>query len=154
MIPRPRSGSGFSLPEVLAALVIFPMAAVVLGAAYVNVLQSYQIAGRAAESDPDVAFARQELLAQSDLPTAEKGDEFDTPDGRHVSWSAEITQADTTDLFTVVFTCEATDPSAKEPRKTWQTFMLLRPTWSDPTDRSNLRQAAADRIAKLQGKKQ
>lgn len=143
---------GFTLPEVLVALVIFSMAAVVLGAAYVNILQSYEIAGRASEDDPDVTFARQELLTQSDLPTAEKGDEFDTVDGRHVSWSASATQADTTDLFTVVFTCEVTDPSAKTPKKVAQTFMLLRPTWSDPTDHSNLRQAAANRIAIAQGR--
>jgi general secretion pathway protein I len=146
--------SGFSLPEVLVALVIFAMAAVVLGSAYVNILQGYEIAGRAAEDDPDIAFARQQLLTQTDLPTAEKGDEFDGAGGRHVSWSAAITQADTTDLFTVGFTCEVADPAAKGPKKVVQTFMLLRPTWSDPTDRTNLRQAAANRIAKLQGKQQ
>jgi general secretion pathway protein I len=148
------SRSAFSLPEVLVALLIVAMAAIVLGAAYVNVLQSYQIVGRASEEDPDVAFARQQLLMQPDLPTVEKGDAFDTAGGGHVTWSATVTQADTTDLFTVVFTCEETDASAKAPKKVVQTFMLLRPTWSDPTDRTNLRQAAANRIAKLQGKQQ
>jgi general secretion pathway protein I len=139
--------------EVLVALVIFAMAAVVLGAAYVNILQSYAAAGRAGEEDQDVAFARQELLLQPDLPTAEKGDAFDTVDGRHVSWTAAVTPTATTDLFTVVFTCDVAEPAPKAPSKITQTFMLLRPTWSDPTDHTNLRQTAANRIADAQRKK-
>jgi general secretion pathway protein I len=147
------SKSGFSLIEVLVALMIFALAAVVLGAAYVNILQSYETAGRAGQEDQDVAYARQELLLQPDLATAEKGDEFDTVDGRHVSWTAAITPAATTDLFTVVFTCEAAEPPPKAATKVTQTFMLLRPTWSEAADRTNLRQAAATRIADAQAKK-
>jgi general secretion pathway protein I len=151
--PAGRMRAGFSLVEVLVALMIFALAAVVLGAAYVNILQSYAVAGRAGQEDQDVAFARGELLLQPDLSTAEKGDAFDTVDGRHVSWTAAVTPANTTDLFTVVFTCEVTEPAPKAPVKIAQTFMLLRPTWSDPTDHSNLRQAAANRIAEAQGRK-
>jgi general secretion pathway protein I len=149
-----RRPSGFTLVEVMVALVIFALAAIVLGAAYVNVLEGYQVAGRLAAEDPDVAYARQELLTQADLTAAEKGDAFDTADGRHVSWTAAITAASTTDLFSVEFTCDITEPSPKPPTKVVQTFMLLRPTWSDPTERTNLRQAAANRIAVLHGKQQ
>ena len=145
---------GFTLPEVMVALMIFAVAAVVLGASYVNILQGYQVAGRLTSEDRDVSFARQELLTQPDLKTAEKGDAFDTVDGRHVSWTAQVTSASTTDLFLVEFTCEVTAPSPKPPTKVVQDFMLLRPTWSDPTERTNLRQAAANRIAVLHGKQQ
>ncbi len=145
---------GFTLPEVMVALMIFAAAAVVLGAAYVNILQGYQVAGRMTSEDQDVAFARQELLAQPDLKTAEKGDAFDTVDGRHVSWTAQVTSASTTDLFAVEFTCEITEPAPKPATKVVQDFMLLRPTWSDPTERTNLRQAAANRIAVLQKRQQ
>jgi general secretion pathway protein I len=130
------------------------MASIVLGAAYVNVLQAYQVAGHLADEDQDVAFARQELLTQTDLTTAEKGDAFDTIDGRHVAWTSQITAASTADLFSVEFTCEINEPSPKRPSKVVETFMLLRPTWSDPTDRASLRQAAANRIAVLHGKQQ
>ena len=142
---------GFTLIEVLVALVIFALMAVVLGGAYLNVLNSYEAARRANLSDEDVIFARSQLLSQSDLQTAQNGAEFDDGD-RHVKWTAEIEPAGTTDLFTVTFTCSINDPSAPEPKAVIETFMLLRPTWSDPTARTELRQAAADRVALAQGR--
>jgi hypothetical protein len=137
--------------EVLAALLIFTLTAVVLGGAYLNVLNSYEVAQRSNLNDNDVTFARSQLLTQSDLPTAQAGAEFD--DGnRHVKWTAEIDPADTTDLFTVTFTVVLTDPGASAPKTVVENFMLLRPTWSDPSARTTLRQAAASRIAVVQGK--
>jgi general secretion pathway protein I len=142
---------GFTLIEVLVALVIFALMAIVLGGAYLNVLNGYEAARRANMSDEDVIFARSQLLSQSDLQTAQNGAEFDDGD-RHVKWTAEIEPEKTTDLFTVTFTCTIADPSEPAPRNVVETFMLLRPTWSDPTTRSTLRQNAADRIALAQGK--
>jgi len=141
--------------EVLMALVIFMVAAVVLGGAFLNVLTSYEIAEKANATDVDVSFARSQLLAQADLQTAENGGEFDDGDGvvtRHVKWSADIEPQDTTDLFSVTFTCAVTDPAERDPRTTVETFMLLRPTWSDPAARSTLRANAASRIALAQGR--
>jgi prepilin-type N-terminal cleavage/methylation domain-containing protein len=146
-----RRNRAFTLIEVLVALMIFALTAVVLGAAYLNVLNSYEVARRSNVNDGDVTFARSQLLALSDLPTAQAGAEFDDGD-RHVKWTAEIDPSDTTDLFTVVFTCVITDPAASGTKTVVENFMLMRPTWSDPTARSTLRQAAADRIAKFQGK--
>jgi prepilin-type N-terminal cleavage/methylation domain-containing protein len=145
-----RTRSAFTLIEVLVALLIFTLTAVVLGGAYLNVLNSYEVAQRSNGNDNDVTFARSQLLAMSDLPTAQAGAEFDDGD-RHVKWTAEIDPADTTDLFTVTFTCILTE--ARAPTKTVvENFMLLRPTWSDPSARSTLRAAAASRIAVVQGK--
>jgi prepilin-type N-terminal cleavage/methylation domain-containing protein len=146
-----RTRSAFTLIEVLVALLIFTLTAVVLGGAYLNVLNSYEVAQRSNVNDNDVTFARSQLLALADLPTAQAGAEFDDGD-RHVKWTAEIDPADTTDLFTVTFTCIVTG-SRNEPTKTVvENFMLLRPTWSDPSARTTLRQAAASRIAVVQGK--
>ncbi len=141
----------FTLLEVLVALVIFTITAVVLGAAYLNVLISYQRNGRDTGDDLDIGYARQELMTQPDLQTAQAGDEFEDADGRQVKWSADVEQTTTADLFTVTLTCVVSVPQVP-PRTVTQTFTLLRPTWSDATDRANLRQAAATRIAKLQGK--
>jgi general secretion pathway protein I len=142
---------GFTLIEVMVALMIFALTAVVLGGAYVNVLNSYEVARRANVNDEDVSFARSQLLAQSDLPTAQAGAEFDD-DKRHVKWTAEIDPAETTDLFTVTFTVVLTEPGSAPAKTVVETFMLLRPTWSDPSARTTLRQAAASRIAVVQGK--
>jgi general secretion pathway protein I len=141
---------GFTIIEVLVALAIFAISAVVLGAAYLNVLNGYEIARRSNVNDGELYYARSQLLSQSDLPTAQAGAEFDDGD-RHVKWTAEIDPANTTDLFTVTFACTITEPS-HDPRKVVETFMLVRPTWSDPTARSELRQNAANRIALVQGK--
>ena len=163
---RTRSARGFSLLEVLIALVIFAIAAVVLGAGYLNILNDYAVISRGTGEDQDVAYAREELLTQGDLPTAQAGDEYDTDDGgpsapksglsgiaRHVAWTAVITPTATTDLFSVAFTCTISTSSPDYPTRTVvQNFMLLRPTWSDPADRTSLRAAAAARISQVQGK--
>lgn len=146
-----RRRSGFTLIEVLAALMIFAITAVVLGAAYLNVLNAYDVAQRSNADDGDVAFARSQLLAISDLPTAQTGQEFDDG-GRHVKWTAQAEPTATTDLFTVTFTCVLTEPGPAGPKTVTETFMLTRPTWSDPTERTTLRQNAASRIALFQGK--
>ena len=133
------------------ALMIFGLTAVVLGAAYLNVLNSYEVAQRSNVEDVDLTFARAQLLVISDLATAQAGQEFDDGD-RHVKWTAEIDPQNMTDLFAVTFTCVLTGPGAAKPQTVIENFMLMRPTWSDPTDRTNLRQAAANRIALFQGK--
>jgi general secretion pathway protein I len=148
MTPRRRA---FTLVEVLLSLVIFAMTAVVLGGAYVNVLNSYEAAQKENVYDADVSYARSQLLNQADLPTAQAGAEFDDGE-RHVKWTAEVDPANTTDLFTVTFTCVITETQATEPKTITETFMLVRPTWSDPTARSTLRADAASRIAVYQGK--
>jgi prepilin-type N-terminal cleavage/methylation domain-containing protein len=155
---RRQERRGFTIVEVLMALVIFSMTAVVLGSAFVNVLNSYEIAKKSNGTDVDLNFARSQLLTIADLQTAENGQEFDdTPaekggPNRHVKWTADIEPTDTTDLFTVTFTCTIGDTTAAQPTKVVENFMLLRPTWSDPTTRSTLRQNAANRIAAAQGK--
>jgi general secretion pathway protein I len=146
-----RTRSAFTLIEVLLSLVIFAMTAVVLGGAYVNVLTSYESAQKANMNDADVSFARSQLMTQADLPTAQAGAEFDDGD-RHVKWSADIEPTDTTDLFTVTFTCVFSGGTGVEAKTVVETFMLVRPTWSDPTARSTLRSNAASRIATFQGK--
>ena len=146
-----RRKGGFTLIEVLLALMVFGLTAVVLGAAYLNVLNSYEAAQRSNQDDDEVAFARSQLLVIADLPTAEAGQEFDDGD-RHVKWTAGADPTTTTDLFTVTFTCVISPSGAAAPRTVVETFMLVRPTWSDPTERTTLRQNAANRIALFQGK--
>ncbi|MFA6287104.1 MAG: prepilin-type N-terminal cleavage/methylation domain-containing protein [Opitutaceae bacterium] len=149
MTPR---RSAFTLLEVLVALAIFAMAAVVLGGSYLNVLNGYEVARRATVSNPDVAFARTALLAQADVDLARQGAEFDAADGRHVRWTATIDPTTVADLFTVTFECEISGTGLSEPQKTKQVFRVLRPTWSQATDRTTLRANAKDRILQIQQK--
>lgn len=143
----------FTLLEVLVALVIFAMAAVMLGSAYVNVLTGYEVAARGLVVNEDVAHARQLLLNEADRQKVEDGGEFDTADGGRARWSAEITSTNIADLFNVAFTCEIPNPSKPAPVRVEETFVLLRPTWSiDPGERGKLKERSKTRILELQGK--
>jgi general secretion pathway protein I len=151
--PPARRAAAFTLIEVLVSLAIFAMGAVVLGATYVNVLNSYAVIARSHDSDEDARFACAQLLAEPDIQKAQTGDQFDSTGSRHVVWTSTIEPTTTPDLFTVTFQCEIDDPALKEPKKITQIFMLLRPTWSVAADRSKLFQDAKDRIAVIQGTK-
>jgi len=143
--------AGFTLIEVLVALAIFAMAAVVLGATYVNALNAYEAATRHNESESDLRFVRAILLAEADRSTVEEGGDVDLGNSRRARWQAEIASTDTVDLFSVTWTCEITDPARKAPYRATKTFLLLRPTWSDSVERSTLLEAVKERIQEIQG---
>jgi general secretion pathway protein I len=146
---RNRHRYGFTLIEVLVALAIFMMMAVVLGMAYINILNAYEIAAQSVTRDEDVRFARTALMAEADRDVVEQGAEFDGGNGRRVKWKAVIEPTNTADLFTVLFTCEITSPELPKPEVTEESFRLLRPTWSEPADRDKLRADAKTRILEL-----
>jgi prepilin-type N-terminal cleavage/methylation domain-containing protein len=80
----------FTLVEVLVALVIFAMAAVVLGSSYVNVLTSYEVVARGTRTNADLGFAREQVLREPDRKKLEQGGEFETLGGGRAKWSVEI----------------------------------------------------------------
>lgn len=145
-----RGRSGFTLLEVLCALVIFTLAAAVLGAAYVNVLNSYFAMGKRVRADDDVRFARAALLAEPDRRKAEEGGAYATADGRQVRWRAVIEPTTVADLHRVLFECEVDDRESGEPRRLSEEFRVLRPTWSEAAERDKLRAESRERILELQ----
>lgn len=158
MHPRPEQASGrrtraFTLLEVLMAMALFAMAAVMLASAYLNVLNSYETAGRAAQLNEDFAFARQLVLNEPDRKKVEEGGEFATAAGHRARWSVEIASTNVADVFRVAFTCEISDPARPEPDRVTQGFLVLRPTWViDAAERGKLKEDAKTRILELQGK--
>ena len=146
----------FTLLEVMVALAIFAVATVALAAAYINVLNAYDIVGRSNIRDEDVRFARAQLLAEPDRQKAEEGGDFDAASGGRVRWRATIEPTNTADLFQVDFTCEVSEsnpaPTAPPSRPLTQRFFLLRPTWSEGTDQAKARGEARERILELKQK--
>lgn len=156
--PTPRSSTcapGFTLVEVLVALTIFAMAAVMLASAYLNVLNSYEVVSRGVQINEDFAFARQQVLNEPDRKKVEEGGEFETAGGRRAKWSVEIESTSVADVYRVAFTCELSDPAMPENARQTQKFLLLRPTWViDPAERSKLKEDAKTRILEIQTKLQ
>ena len=142
--------AGFTIIEVLVALMIFTMAAVVLGSTYVNVLTAYQTAARGYQRNQDVRFARAALLAEPDREKVEKGGDFDAGNNRKLIWKATIEPTETAHLFTVNFEREITSPDLKQPEQTKETFRVLRPTWSKDNERETRRAESRGRILQMQ----
>ncbi len=148
MRTRSANRSGFTLIEVLISLAIFVLAAVILGGAYLNVLSGYEKVGHLRDRTDELRFARADLLTQSDPDQVVKGGEYDS-DSHHVAWTMTFDPTETTDVFEVHFECTITGSDIKKPEKYTETFRVLRPTWSKPTDRATLRQKNTDRINQL-----
>ena len=144
---------GFTLLEVMVALVVFAMVAITLGATYVNVLNAYHVVNRTDTREAEVRFARAQLMAEPDRTKAEEGGDFVSSAEARVSWRAKIQPTGTADVFEVSFTCDVAETNAKtQSRPVTETFMLLRPTWSEGIDTTKLRQNAKDRIIELKRK--
>ena len=149
---------GFTILEVLAALVIFAGAAVGLTTAYIGVMDSYAHVRSAMQSDEDMKLARAALFSQPDPALAGQGDDFDVIEGngtRHVVWTADIQYTNVADLFDVTLTCVVT-PSGAVATTTSETIRLLRPTWSaaDAGQRTQLQNDARQKIRDLIAAKQ
>ena len=150
--PAPAHPPAFTLIEVLVSLAIFALAAVVLGATYVNVLSSYDAVSRRNQHEQDVRFLRAAVLGESDRKIVEAGGDLPLPELRTGHWEAKIEEAGVADLFRVSFRCEIRDPARAQPWEQEEIFMLLRPGWSDPVLRDKLRQATTERVQKRRAK--
>jgi general secretion pathway protein I len=141
-----RQRRAFTILEVMAALAIVAMAAIVLGAAYLNVLLGYEHAERSTKIDADVRFAREILFRMPDLDDVEDGDDFETADGRRIVWKATVEPTIVADLFDVEFEVEIIDENSGEGDVVLERFRLLRPTWSEADESDQLRQEMRDDI--------
>ncbi|MFI5357561.1 MAG: type II secretion system protein J [Opitutales bacterium] len=137
----------FTLLEVLVSLAIFALAAIVLSAAYLNVINGYRAHDRAQEQEAGWSLARTALLTEPDRAKVESGGTLNLPDGGALNWTAKIEPADLADLFSVQFQVVVTGPVNWSRR---ERLMLFRPDWSDPADRDRLREASRHRLAREQ----
>lgn len=136
----------FTIVESMVALAIVAMAAIVLGAAYLNVLLGYEHAERASLVDADVRFAREILFRMPELEDVEDGDDFETEDGRRVYWRAIVEPTSVPDLFDVEFEVEIDDSRTGQNEVVVERFRMLRPTWSEADESDLLRQELRDDI--------
>lgn len=151
--PRAPGRAGFSLIEVLLALVIFTAAAVGLTEAFVNTLTTLDTLNVESDRQGVLRFIRSQILQEPDRDTMEKGGEIQTLDLGKARWDVEIEETEVADLFRVELSIELNPPEAKQSENYTDTLFLLRPTWSDPVDRSKIIAEARDRIESSRQKK-
>ena len=137
---------GFTLIEVLVALVIFAFSGLVLASSYVNVLSAHQAALHREDDASDRRMIREAVRMQSSLDKLIAWNELPLPDDRTARWKATLTPTTVADLFDVSVDIELTDKAGRKQTIT-ETCRLLRPTWSQPADRDTLRAAARSKLA-------
>ena len=139
--------AAFTLLEVTLAAAIFAAAIVVLTSAFSNALTALGTMRQDSDDEPIFRYARSLVITVSDLDNFRQGEELDMPGEARLNWTAEVEPTQVVDLFKVVLTMNLTKKSAKEPETRVETLYLLRPTWSDPDERSRL---MTDATAKYQ----
>ncbi|PXA04516.1 hypothetical protein DDZ13_04895 [Coraliomargarita sinensis] len=133
-----RIDSAFTLVEVLIALTIFAMAGTYLMSTFASSLTARE---RSVSDDllhEDIRAVRMQLLLEPNLEDAEDGGEYPTLNHGEASWRAKIEPTEIIDLFTVELSIEFSEPPEDGPRGHTEKLYLLRPTWSEGDERSDL----------------
>jgi general secretion pathway protein I len=130
---------GFTLIEVLVSLAVLALAAIVLGAAYVNTLEAHRTAAQRAAVGTPLEFLREAILNEPEREKIEAGGDLSLPDNRRLRWEATLEASAVPDLFRVVVTGRVEGGDLRAPEEFAHTLMLLRPTWSDAQEREQIR---------------
>ena len=132
--------SGFTLIEVVIAVALFAMASVILTSTFVNALQVRERVTSNDVRDADIRAVRLQLLLQPNRDDAEDGDRIETLTNGEATWRAQIEPTEVIDLFRVQFEIEFREPQDDQLPTYRETLYLLRPTWSEADERSDLLQ--------------
>ena len=143
---RKRLQPGFTLVEVTVALSVFAIAVVVLTQSFVNTLVSLDSTETETDLQADIRFVRSQALTVADREAFEEGDEITTLTNGTARWYAIIESTQVSDLFQVQLTIELEPSDRAERTQHVQNLLLLRPTWSDPVERSEIISENRDRL--------
>jgi type II secretory pathway component PulJ len=136
--------SGFMLVEVLIALALFGLSAVILvdGAFVATRVAREMVDTR--ELEQDLIWVRSQILRIADYEKFSEGGEIESLSMGDVSWETEVEMTDVLDLYKVVLRLEyeGNEDYEIEAGERESAMYLLRPTWGGhgdfSTDRARL----------------
>jgi general secretion pathway protein I len=135
-----RSAAAFTLIEVVIAIAIFALASTILTATFVNTLELRDRVQSNDVRDADIRAVRLQLLLEPNREDAEDGDRLETLNNGEATWRAQIEPTEVIDLFQVIFEIEFQEPQDEQQPTYSEILYLLRPTWSESDERSDLLQ--------------
>jgi general secretion pathway protein I len=140
------TADGFSLIEVVVALALFAMAAVVLNSSFVNALLARERGLSNDRLHADIQAVRLQLLLEPNLEDVEDGGRYETLNSGTANWEASVEPTNLIDLFHVQLQIEFSDPQDDQAATHTESLYLLRPTWSESDERSELLQDKKDEL--------
>ena len=148
---RRRAAAGFSLIEVVIAVAIFGAAATVLTLSFTNALLARERSVSNDLLEADIRAVRMQLLLEPSLEDAEDGGQFETLNSEEATWEATIEPTNIVDLFKVELRLEFSKPPEGLPGEHTEILYLLRPTWSESDERSDLLQEKREALEDMRG---
>ena len=144
---------GFMLVEVLIALALFGLSAVILvdGAFVATRVAREMVDTR--ELEQDLIWARSQILGISDYEKFSEGGDIKALSMDEVTWETEVEMTDVLDLYRVVLRLDydGNEDYGIEPGTRESAMYLLRPTWASHSDFSSERgRLLDDRRRKMQ----
>ena len=144
---------GFMLVEVLIALALFGLSAVILvdGAFVATRVAREMVDTR--ELEQDLIWARSQILGISDYEKFSEGGDIEALSMGEVTWETEVEMTDVLDLYRVVLRLDydGNDDYGVEPGTRESAMYLLRPTWGSHNDFASDRgRLLDDRRTKMQ----
>lgn len=133
-----RNRHGFSLIEVVIAVALFAAASVVLTSAFVNALLAREHGQNNSLRTDDIRAVRLQLLLEANRDDAEDGGDLETLHSGLATWRCSIEESQIVDLFKVLFEIKFSDPIEGTDENYLESLYLLRPTWSESDERSDL----------------
>lgn len=133
-----RNCHGFSFIEVVIAVALFAAASVVLTSAFVNALLAREHGQNNSLRTDDIQAVRLQLLLEANRDDAEDGGDLETLHSGLATWRCSIEESQIVDLFKVLFEIKFSDPVEGTDKNYQESLYLLRPTWSESDERSDL----------------
>jgi len=144
---------GFMLVEVLIALALFGLSAVILvDGAFVATRVAREMEDTR-ELEQDLIWARSQILGISDYEKFSEGGDIEALSMGEVTWETEVEMTDVLDLYRVVLRLDydGNDDYGVEPGTRESAMYLLRPTWGSHKDFASDRgRLLDDRRTKMQ----